>query len=97
MKSIVLILALLFFGSVFSLAQDADGPNKQYGISMDLDLIFRFDDLDQEGAGPALSIGGVRSFGDSGRYRLIPSLEIGSFKWDENERLNSYAGLNLLA
>jgi len=96
MKEILIaaVLILVIWDSCIAQSNDS---GKKFGISMDFDLVVRDDDLDQEGIGFAFSLGGVKYIGDSsGRYRLIPSVEYGSFKWEENDFYNKYVSLNLI-
>lgn len=97
MKSLVVVLILLLGVCTKSEAQSNEIDTPTNGISLDLDLVIRSDDLDQEGAGPAFAIGWVKYLGDEGKYRLTPSIEYGAFKWEQDDLYYDYYSLNLIA
>lgn len=97
MRVLLTAISFLFVSCSFTFCQSHNQFQPSYGLSIDLDLIVRSDDLDQEGIGFSIAVGGVKYLGESGKYRLTPSIESGAFQWQENDVLHKYYALNLLA
>lgn len=97
MRLILIASVLMTLISTEAYSQVKGKTLHKYGLSVDFDLIVRQDDLDQEGIGFALALGGVKYLGEGGRFRLIPNVEYGSFKWEEDDLFYNYFALNLMA
>lgn len=93
-------ISFLFISLSFSIAiaqaQEDVVDFGNIGLTFGVDLIIREDHVDQGGLGPAFILGSVIELGETDRMRLIPSLEYGLFKWQEDDILNDYFAINVL-